>query len=815
MYSPPNRYKQFTQYLKNNFNPGFQKIITILVLLSLTLVSRANAEDDSKDGVIRGTVKTADGKPAEFVNVTVKETNQATATGQSGNYIIRNIKTGTYTIIASFTGLRTQTQSITVTEGRTTVVNFVLLEDRKELQQVYINGAKNNKFLKKETEDVARLPLKNLENPQVYSVVTNELMKEQVVVNYADAYKNIPGTGVPLVYNNGRTTMLSRGFTTGNFIRNSVAGYNFNAIDPIDIEKIEAIKGPTGTLFNSSLASFGGLFNRVTKQPFEVPRTEISYQTGSFDLNRLTADVNMPLKADKSVLFRVNAALHNEKSFQDAGFYKSFFVAPSLTYVVNDRLTVNVDAEIGNGNATSAYRLTPDVSATATVHDVRDLGIDYKRSFMNNGVDYLSRQFDVYALADYKISDHWKSQTIFNKTYSTTKGLVTAFTLKDATKQLTQQATKEDYPYFISNLQQNFIGDFKIGQFRNRVVTGVEYYSQKSNNTNVTVSLPAISYLNPGAAYNNFTADKITALIQAKAPTVNDYQQTNQSSYAAYISDVFNITEQLNAMASIRVDRFFNKGTYKPADGSTTGNFVQTAFSPKFGLVYQVLPDRVSLFGNYMNGFNNVVPTNPSFDGTPFKPQYANQWETGVKVDIWDHRISSTISYYDISVTNTTMDDPLHPGFSTMAGTQSSKGIEAELIANPIQGFNIVAGYAYNDSKITNAAAGTGTLGRRPAAAGPPRLANIWMSYRLVSGKLQGLGLGVGGNYGSQSYQTNTATFQFIIPSYKTLDATVFYDRPKYRIGLKLDNLTNEKYWSFRLAPQNPTRGTLSVAVRF
>jgi len=796
-----------THFLRKIHLPSFNFIAFIFFLtlcLNTTLVW-----SQSTQGIVKGTVKTSDGKAAEYVNVVISATNQGATSGQNGHFTIKNVAPGTYTVSASFIGLQTQTKQVVVAAGETATLNFVLAEGGKELQEVYVKSAKHNKFLKKETEDVARLPIKNLENPQVYSVVTSELMKEQVVTSYVDGFKNIPGTGVPLVYNNGRTTLLSRGFTTGNFIRNSVAGYNFNAIDPADIEKIEAIKGPTGTLFNSSLASFGGLFNRVTKQPFDGTRTEITYQTGSFDLNRLTADVNMPLNKDKTVLFRVNTALHNEHSFQDAGFNRSFFIAPSITYIVNDRLSIDVDAEIGNGNATSAYRLAPDPKAK--IYNIQDLGIDYKRSFANNNLDYQSRQIDIYGLINYKISDNWKSQTMFNKTFSTTKGYVTAFTIADTA--IRRQATKEDYPYYVTNVQQNFIGDFKIGQFRNRIVAGIEYYDQKSNNANVTVSMPLINYKTPGAAYNNFTPEKVSALIAATAPKASDYVQNHQSSYAAYVSDVFNITDRLNAMASIRIDRFVNKGAYTPADGKTTGNFSQTAWSPKLGLVYQVVKDQVSLFGNYMNGFNNVTAI--SFDNTPFKPQYANQWEAGIKVDAWDHKISSTVSYYDISVTNTTMDDPAHAGFSTQAGTQLSKGIEAEVIANPFAGFNIVGGFAYNNSKITNAAAGTGLQGLRPAASGPARLANLWMSYRITHGKVQGLGLGVGGNYGSSSYQTNTATFKFTIPSYTTVDATAFYDQPRYRIGVKVDNLTNEKYWSFRLAPQNPTRYTLSLNLKF
>ena len=142
-----------------------------------------------------------------------------------------------------------------------------------------------------------------------------------------------------------------------------------------------------------------------------------------------------------------------------------------------------------------------------------------------------------------------------------------------------------------------------------------------------------------------------------------------------------------------------------------------------------------------------------------------------------------------------------------------SKGVETELIANPFKGFNIIAGYAFNDSKITLGAASI--LGLRPATAGPAHMANLWMSYRIPQGPVKGLGFGVGGNHGSASYQTNTTTFQFIIPSYTTIDATVFYDRPKFRLGFKLDNLTNEQYWSYRLAPQNPARGTFSLALKF
>src|SRR6201999_1464455 len=124
---------------------------------------------------------------------------------------------------------------------------------------------------------------------------------------------------------------------------------------------------------------------------------------------------------------------------------------------------------------------------------------------------------------------------------------------------------------------------------------------------------------------------------------------------------------------------------------------------------------------------------------------------------------------------------------------------------------NIVVGYTYNDSKYTKA--DPTVNGLRPGASGPDNMANFWVSYRIPEGKAKGLGVGFGGNIGSMSYQTNTSTAKITIPAYTVLDATVFYDLPKIRFGVKVDNMTSEKTWSARLTPQPPARFTGSVAL--
>jgi iron complex outermembrane receptor protein len=298
-------------------------------------------------------------------------------------------------------------------------------------------------------------------------------------------------------------------------------------------------------------------------------------------------------------------------------------------------------------------------------------------------------------------------------------------------------------------------------------------------------------------------------------------EKNSDDTYAAYVSDVFNITDRLMVMGSIRVDNYHYNGVYNVMTGTTAGGlgaggiqagpYTQTAISHKSGLVYEVLKDKMSVFGNYLNGFFNISGSDKN--GNAFKPQQGNQWEAGVKADLFEHKIAGTVSYYDIKVDNVLRTDPADANFSIQDGTQYSKGVEVDITANPINGLNIVAGYAYNNSKFTKA--DSSVLNLRPALSGPENMFNFWVSYRMTNGPLSGLGLGFGGNIGSMSYQTNTQKSKITIPSYKMFDATVFYDLPKMRLSFKVDNLTSEKAWSVRLTPQAPSRFLGSLALKF
>ncbi|GAA4310562.1 TonB-dependent receptor [Mucilaginibacter gynuensis] len=797
--------KNFTNSLKKAIGSHHLLKLTCFILTLFSL----NTAYAQKNATIKGRVTTANNETAASVNITLNGDKQhATSTNDEGSYILTRIAPGTYTLTAKLIGLGTQEKQVTVNSGETLVIDFVLAEDSQSLSEVTVTSG-YNKFAKKETESVARMPLKNLENPQVYNIVPKELLQDQVILSYNDVLKNV--TGVSQAAINGANSFNLRGFTTKSFLRNGLQDGKANSIEVANIERIEVLKGPSATLFGNSLTSFGGLINRVTKRPFNTFKGEVSYTAGGFGLSRVTADFNTPLNKSKGLLLRTNVAYTDEGSFMDAGFSKRLMVAPSLSYKVNDRLSLFADVEIYNQKANDYVRLIPQASFTKTNPAL--LNVNWKRSYNNNEIYETQNSVSAFGEVNYKISDQWKSQTVFSRTNAPIEGLFMINFIQGDTAVLRMPGYEHaDYKY--TEIQQNFNGDFHIGKYRNRMVIGLDYYVNTLNSSFVQqYGFDKVRIPGNDPQYNKLTRYSVEQVFAAKTYT-KDF--IDQRVYSGYLSDVLNLTDELLVMASLRVDRFVNNGDYSINRDTTTGQFKQTALSPKLGLVYQVIPQQVSVFGNYMNGFKNNAPSKQP-DGTPvnFKPSYANQWEAGVKTDLFDGKLSTTVSYYHIKVDDVLRGDvtPGRQGFILQDGGQLSKGVEAELIANPFKGFNIIAGYAYNDNYTINTNKDIDGLRQW---SGPARAANLWLSYQLPGQTLKGLGLGIGGNYNSKAYiMQSRSQGEFYLPAYKVYNAAVTYDQPSYRVSLKMDNLTNKEYWGSYVSQMMPRRFSATAAFKF
>ncbi|WP_395632865.1 TonB-dependent siderophore receptor [Flavobacterium sp.] len=687
------------------------------------------------------------------------------------------------------------------------------------LKEVEINNNKY-KYKREKSTTVSKMPLNNIENPQVYNTVTSELLKEQVVTNFNDALKN--ATGVTRLWEStgrggdGAEFYTMRGFSIQPTMVNGLPGINNGSIDPINVDNIEVIKGPSGTLFGSSLISYGGLINIVTKKPHQNFSGEIAYNAGTYGMDRITADVNVPLNKDVAV--RITSAYQNENSFQDAGFSKSLFVAPSLSYKVNDKLSFLINTEFTNRTSANAPMIFLSRYSPLSFNSIDLFEQNYKKSYTSNELTISNPTFNLQAQMLYKLSNNWTSQTVLSRSNSKTNGYYSYLWDSANGDEFTRYISKRNGQTLATDIQQNFIGDFKIGNLRNRMVIGIDYYTQNIlNGSNNWVGAGTISLVNQtdsGAA--NLTQAGIDNLL---AGTVEPNSDTESQVVSAYVSDVINITNKLSVMASLRVDEFRGKTSAYAAEEVKS----QIAVSPKFGAVYQIIENKVSVFGNYMNGFKNIEPGQRA-DGptntvaTTFDPEQANQYEFGLKTNLYKDIISASLSYYDINVKNRLMTDATNPNASVQGGEVESKGVELSVTVNPVKGFNIIGGYSYNDSEVTKDNTNSGYLGLRPEEAGPKTLVNLWANYFFTEGKLKGFGLGIGGNHASEHKTLNRSNIgTFAIPDYTILNSALSYNNDKFNITLKVNNLLNEKYytgWS-TVTPQRLRSLTAGLTYKF
>ncbi|MGE8553236.1 MAG: TonB-dependent siderophore receptor [Chryseobacterium jejuense] len=805
---------------------------TSIFLLTLTLFSATFSAQQSER--IHGKILASEKLPIKNAILRLVDTSYQAKTNNQGDFYFENVAPGEYTLQVVLNDIELMQEKIRIEKDVYEIPTIFAPTQSNAIEGITVYAFSRNKFLDKDSISISKMPLRNLENPQAYTSINQQILKEQLTYDVSEVIKNVPGM-VKMQGSPGRGSgdgsfyYSLRGFPTKISMVDGVPATTNGEIDPSDIERLEVIKGPSGTLYGGAATSFGGLVNIVTKKPKDYFGGEISYMLGSYNLNRATVDVYGPVTDSRKTLFRVNAAYQYQNGFRDSEFRKSFFVSPSLSYQVNDNLKFSLGAQIYNYEGTNTPIIFLPRGRAFLAHTPDEMGFDWKRSYSNNDMTLKAPSTNVKAEVNYKISDNWTSQTLISRNYRKTEGLYQYQFIRaqnsDAVFERNVQSQNSEAAS--TSVQQNFNGQFKIGKIKNKVLIGLDYLNQSlNNNHSPIVKYDDVNGQTPKDTYGYISKDlalqKIQTSMQAsKAPLTRNTISSNI--YGAYLSDALYITDRLITLLSLRLDHYESKGQLNLNDNKRLGDFSQTALSPKLGVVYQIFKDRLSVYGNYMNSFSYTPPVNqelPDYSGD-LKPQKANQWEVGFKGNLFKNRLNFTVGYYDILVDNMSRDITVTQNgkpyrITIQDGEQRSKGVEVEIIANPVQGLNIMTGYTYNDSKsITE---DPEFDGRRPGSAGPASVFNSWVSYTLQSGSLQGLGLGFGVNrVGHQLSENKKTTGKFTFPAYTLINASISLEKERYRIGFKMNNLGNVQYFAGQgvIVAQMPRNFVAEVSLKF
>ncbi len=676
-----------------------------------------------------------------------------------------------------------------------------------DLHEVIVHGVNSSADVASEYS--SRIPLKNLENAQITHSVNSKLIMNR---NYFVQYNMLSNvTGVSPSWAGVSPYYTVRGFRTRSNFRNGILGYVASDIDPVNITQLDVVKGPSGTLFGSSMTVFGGVINRVTVKPQDDNFTSITLAGGNNNFQRATFDVNAKLDVQSKGLMRVTGAYTNKESFQDQGVYQNLFVAPSFTYKASDKLRIDAEAEILRRVSTNNLLLTPmnPLKSGVLTYAISpsELNLDYFKSYTENSVLYKTTAINLYGKISYILSNRWKSETNLMSSNSGSYGNYQTMIMTNNNASIVRRIVNYAPETIINQqIQQNFIGDITTASVRHRVLLGADYYryvygttangldGSKANAANGVArpTFDTVAVATKNINYGLLNESEINSRLLGKVPAIT---KTILTTYSIYASDVINPTKNLTLMLSARVDFLQNSGTYNKTTDTWTGTYNQTAFSPKVGLTYQLLPEQLAFFASYMNGFQNVAPVS-QVDGTVanFKPQYGNQFETGFKYAHEKHLLDASLSLYDIQISNTVRSNPENISMFIQNGKQYSRGVELDLQSRPVEGLYIHAGMAYNDSKLT--AADANTEGLRPINSGSAWMSNWYANYCFQQGDLKGLALGLGGNYyGKDNIINSKSAGTFATDAYTLFNAVVSYSQKAYTLSLSGDNIFDTKYY--------------------
>ncbi|RLJ36761.1 TonB-dependent siderophore receptor [Acidovorax sp. 106] len=625
-------------------------------------------------------------------------------------------------------------------------------------------------------------PLRDV--PQAVNVVPAQLLRDQGARSMEDALRNVPS--VAMSHGDGqRDQVVIRGFTA--IADQFVDGVRDDALyfrDLADIERIEVLKGPAAVLYGRG--SSGGLINRVTKKPqFGETSGEASVGVGSFDYRRATADLNVGIS--DAAAFRLNAAVEDSGSYRDQQFVKRHNFAPSLalklapqtdlllqyTHARDKRLT-DFGIPALNGRPVNVAASTYYGSSNAAQDDTTTSAMQSFTATLNHrfnddwSVRNVTRAYD-YSLDRYNTLPGGTTDPV-----AMTVGRTRAFILRDEKGVFNQ--TDVTWRNQLGGLKQEWLMGMELGQ-------------QKKRSESVSGGADRVSILNPSGAAPVIPAANFNA--DSAIPS-----HTTQDTAALYWQDQITLAPQWKALVGARYDVYGQETRFdrKLATLSRTDK----KLSPRAGLVWQP-SDTVSYYVSYSKSFQ---PSAEAFalatNITAAEPEITQNKEIGVKLDLLDGKLNLTGALFNLERTNIKNTDPANPSRQINVGTQRTNGFELTANGRLPGRWDVSAGYAYLDGRMTKSLATT-TSSQLPTAAVPalgkvPALTPRNSAFAWVMKDLgQGLRLGGGVNHVGERFTslTNLVT----LPAYTTVDAALQYTLGQWDLDVNVKNLANRKYY--------------------
>lgn len=257
-------------------------ILSFVFLLPILVLAQAN---------IKGRIM-SDGKPLQQANIVLKKYKLSTTSNAEGFYSLKNINPGEYEIAASYSGLKTESQKITITDTTEIVVDFYLKENNA-LDEVVVTGTLKT--------------VNRMESPVPVEVYKPAFFKKNPTANIFEALQNVNGVRPQLNCNVCNTGDIHINGLEGPYTLVLIDGmpivsglstvYGLSGIPNSLLERIEIVKGPASSLYGSE--AVGGLINIITKNPKNA--AVFSADAFATDWGEINIDLGFKTSVSKTV----------------------------------------------------------------------------------------------------------------------------------------------------------------------------------------------------------------------------------------------------------------------------------------------------------------------------------------------------------------------------------------------------------------------------------------------------------------------------------------------------------------------------------
>lgn len=657
------------------------------------------------------------------------------------------------------------------------------------------------------------------------TALSGQTLLQRGATKLEDYAATIPGFTVQNVAGAGALNKMTiRGITTGIGGNPTVGFYVDDApfgasggiassaltpdLDPADIERIEILRGPQGTLYGAG--SMGGLVKFVTKSPStdgisgRVQAEIVSTDGGSTGYG-LRGSVNIPIS--ETVAIRVNGYSREDPGFIDDPVHNRSNVntnkfaggRASLLWKLDDATSVRLSATIQHQDYDGTG--TIDVNSRTFVPLAGDL--QHSRAPGAESLDTTLKLYDARITHDFGWAELMSSSSWGRNRFSTNTdfsprmaGILAAFFgVTGGGRLLT-----------VNNLSK-FTQEFRLtSPSEGRVFwqAGLLYTSERAfaaqgltpidTTTGAVIPLPDILYTGIDSTYREIAA----------FATVG-YRFTDR--FDISVGGRISKNKQRADQASTGILSSSPGGVSRSSDSSVT-----FLVNPRYRI-----SDSLMVYGRIASGYR---PGGPNLDGPPFEPDTLVNYELGVKADLFDKALSVDLSAFLIDWKNLQLGliGPDGLGYFGNAARAKSKGIEASGVLRPIRGLQIAGNITYLDAYLaeTLTAPLTAVGARGDQLPSSPHWAgSLNADYDFDLGGDWGGFVGASWRYTGKRQGEFATIFSFgvprpTLPSYDAIDLRAGIHYRQWALSAYAKNIADKRGYTGSFAQGNVTAVSLT-----